>query len=143
MAKKKIKKIKYPRSRRSEVKGWIPTTLRLPDGISPKDIDRMEQKVREILSNNHIPSESELTILGQVRLLCRRVKAFEERDPTINQLSKLLAEQKDVLHKKGFREKRDIVPLNLWVTRKIFLQKGGIEELLQQVEGKIREVSQK
>jgi len=134
---------KYAKLRKTEVKGWRPTTIPLPDGISPKDLDRMAQKVQEILTDSHIPSEPELAILEQVRFLCLRVMAFKKKDPTINQLNDKLSGQKDVLHKQGFRENRDIIPLNLWVTRRIFPQKRGIEELLQQVERKMRVVSQK
>jgi len=132
--------MKHPKPRKTEVKGWRPTTT-LPDGISPNDLDRMAQKVQEILTNSHIPSEPELAILEQVRLLCLRLMAFERKDPTINQLNDQLSDQKDILHKQGFRENRDIIPLNLWVTRRIFPQKRG--ELLQQVERKMRVVSQK
>ena len=136
---------KHAKPRKTEVKGWRPTTIPLPDGISPNDLDRMAQKVQEILTNSHIPSEPELAILEQVRLLCLRVMAFERKDPItfskINQLNAELSDQKDILHKQGFRENRDIIPLNLWITRRIFPQKRG--ELLQQVERKMRVVSQK
>ena len=132
---------KHAKPRKTEVKGWRPTTIPLPDGINSKDLDRMAQKVQEILTNSHIPSEPELAILEQVRLLCLRVMAFERKDPIINQLNAELSDQKDILHKQGFRENRDIIPLNLWITRRIFPQKRG--ELLQQVEGKMRVVSQK
>lgn len=134
---------KYAKPRKSKAlgKGWKPSESPLPPGIGSADLDRMAQRIEKILANNHIPDEPELALLEQVRLLCLRVIAYQNRDPILNDLNNQLSRHEDVLHRHRFSEKGNIIPLNLLITRKVILQKDGIEELLGKVEGKIAELS--
>jgi len=120
-------------------KGWRPSReSSLPEGIRAADIDRMAQQIQEILADSHTLDDSERTLLKQAQLLSRRVIAHEKGDIlALNQLNSELARHQDVLHRHGFKARRDIVPLNLWITRRLVFQKQGLVELLEQVESKI------
>jgi hypothetical protein len=137
MTQKEAKLIKPHKPLRTEIKGWRPSTQNLPEGIRPKDLERMEAKIRTILDNSHIPQGKEAALLNHVRVLCLRVKAFKERSLGLNRLNEELAASQKALRRLDLKENIDIVPLNLWVTREVVLEKGGIEKLLRQVERKI------
>jgi hypothetical protein len=134
---------KYAKPRKSKAlgKGWKPSESPLPPGIGSTDLERMTQRIEKILANNHIPDKPELALLEQVRLLCLRVIAYQNRDPILNDLNNQLSRHENVLHRYGFSEKGNIIPLNLLITRKVVSQEGGIEELLKKVEGKMAEFS--
>ena len=100
----------------------------------------MANMISGILDNNHIPNTVEVAILEQARLICRRVIAFQEwgsRSPQVNKINTDLARHVEVLHRNGFEVKKDIFPLNLWITRRVFRQQYGIEKLLARINKKI------
>jgi len=131
---------KYTKQRKTEKKGWRPSESSLPEGIRATDLDKMAQSIQQILADSHISTQAESALLEQVRLLCLRVQAYQDGNSiSLNQLNDELSKHNDELHRYGFKENRDIIPLNLWITRRLVLQKGDVEELLRQVESKKKE----
>lgn len=127
--------------RKSELKGWRFSETPLPEGIRATDVDRMAQKIKDILADSHIPDEAEFALLHQVSLLVQRVIAFHKDDPRVNQLTLELARHEDTLHRLGFKMHRDIIPLNIWITRRLVFQKEGLDGLLKQVENKMAKIT--
>ncbi len=127
--------------RKSFRKGWKPVAVSLPDGIRPGDLEKMAERVRRILANGRIPSDPESAILKQVELLCLRTEAARV-GADLNPLNTALSAHDHILHRMGFREIKHIVPLNIWITRRVVLQKEGIGDLLRQVEQKMRGVKE-
>jgi len=122
--------------KRTEKKGWKPTDSSFPAGIRVADVDRMARKIQEILANDYYPNESESALLKQVCLLCRRVIAYKSGDRELNHLNNELTAHGKELHRNGFNNDKDIIPLNLWITRRVALEYNGPEDLLKQAEDK-------
>ncbi|MFH1401835.1 MAG: hypothetical protein ABIG40_02640 [Parcubacteria group bacterium] len=131
---------KHAKSRRTELKGWRSTKDQLPAGINSTDLEKMAGRVKRILDNGHNLSKGDLAILKQVHLLCLRTVAVSRRG-NLNKLTDQLSDHSNTLHKYGFKEDKHIVPLNLWVTRRVFHEEEGIEKLLRRVEAKIAEIN--
>jgi len=115
-----------------------PQPASLPDGISSKDLSRMAKKVEKILGNDHRLSKGEEALLRQIQLLCRRVIAFEKKDfAAKDNLDAEISKHRDLLGRLRFKGTKDIIPLNVWVTRQVVLEERGIDNLLKKVEERL------
>ena len=140
---------KYPKramSTRAERRGLSPSIRDIEKGVSPKDIDKMEDTIRNILENSHKPDDSELALLEQFSLMCQRVIAFKEWGPSsaqTNRITAKIARHDNVLHKHNFSTHQHIIPLNLWVTRRLVHKENELYKLLKMAQKKMPEETKK
>jgi hypothetical protein len=129
--------VNHPKEKKTQNKVWKPNQASLPTGVQIEDVDRTGRLVQRILANGHA-NATELALLKQVKLLCLRTIAWQIKDPSLNELNEEISRlEKSLIRHYRFELNKDIIPLNLWITRKVALQKEGIEDLLRQVEEKM------
>jgi len=126
--------VAHPKPKRTERRGLRPT-LKFPPEIDPKDIERMGQVVQGVLRDSHDPTDEDQAILMQAYFLALRRKVLQRGDQ--KKADEFLGELNDnekILHQLGFKEYRDIRPLNFWVLEGE--RTNQLEDLIRQIEEK-------